>query len=335
MRALAFALAALGAASARADALDAWAAANETTCVGKPDAALAAPVSYEKGGAKFDVRGATAEIVLKAKDLKLGVVNAIKDFEPATKANLDDFLARFKEAGVSALVVGGDTAFDKVEELTAIFNYLGATDLPVLVVIGNSESRGAFNAALRAVHAAHPNVLNLDLVRKVKLSGLTLVSLPGYYDRKFLNDPGAGCVYKGDDVRGIPDLVAGTAGPVVIVSHGPPHMDGKGALDYAGDAGNVGDPEMTQAIAAAKINFGIFGHVLEAGGRGTDLTGKKDVKPKTPAAQLFVNPGPANSLPWKMNQGPDSHGMAMIVTFTPDAKASYEVLRAAGGPKKM
>jgi hypothetical protein len=77
----------------------------------------------------------------------------------------------------------------------------------------------------------------------------------------------------------------------------------------------VGDPDLATAIAEAKINFGVFGHILEAGGRATDLEGKKAVRPGQVASALFVNPGPAFADPWGLNGGGVSHGMAAILTI--------------------
>ncbi len=342
MRAPLFALASLAiffvTGSVRADALEDWLAKNETTCVGSTDEAIAAPAIYDVGGYHYEVRGSVASVTAAAKtgdkggQIKLGILNAIKDLQPETKENLDQFVARFKEAGVSAIVVDGDTAFEE-SEMADIFGRLGETNLPVLAVIGNSESRGEYNRGALAAWKTHHNVLNMDFVRRVDLPGLTLVSLPGYYDKRFLHDVG-GCVYKPEDAEALVTLAKGAKNPVVLVSHGPPKMAGKSAIDFASNAGNIGDEAMTKAITQAKIAFGVHGHVLEAGGRGTDLSGKSSVKPGTFAKTLFVNPGPANSLPWKMNQGADSHGMAMVLTIA-GGKAKYELLRAPDRVKKL
>jgi len=68
-------------------------------------------------------------------------------------------------------------------------------------------------------------------------------------------------------------------------------------------------------LQQAKIQFGVFGHILESGGRATDLAGKKQVKPNTLSAELFVNPGPAFADPWPLNGGAVSHGMAALLTL--------------------
>ena len=156
-------------------------------------------------------------------------------------------------------------------------------------------------------------MINLDLVRRVEGDGFTLVSLPGYYDKHYIHES-AGCLYKPEQVQDLLTLSRDPRGPVVLVSHGPPRQEGKAALDVTADGHNVGDAELASVMAQAKIPFGIFGHILEAGGRGTDLAGKA-VKPNTPSAELLVNPGPAFADPWQLNGGAVSHGMAAILTI--------------------
>src|SRR5947199_74522 len=83
--------------------------------------------------------------------------------------------------------------------------------------------------------------------------------------------------------RGAPSLVMG-------VQHGPPGQSGMAPLDVPEDRNDVGDPDLAIAIAEAKINFGVFGHILESGGRAKDLEGKKPVKRGQPASALYLNP---------------------------------------------
>jgi len=309
---------------------DAYQEAQETRCVGPADGRQASPGSYEVGSYRYLVDGAFARVWRTSPranpaQFRLGLVGAIKDETVETKANLAEYLGKFKSQDVDAIVVLGDTAFMETE-VEEILGLLAESGLPVLAIIGNMESRSGWNRALRAAHASHRNVLNLDFVRVADLGPVQLVSLPGYYDKRFTHQSSS-CVYEDDDTRGIAKLAAGLPGPVVLVSHGPPKQSGKLALDYVPEAGNVGDERMTDAIAAAKIPFGVFDHVLESGGRATDLSGKKEIRPLTPAEALYVNAGSGNSLPWRMNVGPESYGMAVVLTVE-GKKAKYEVFRS-------
>ena len=203
---------------------------------------------------------------------------------------------------------------DQDSTLTDLFTWLGGQGLPVYAIIGNSESRSSFNRALLAAYRKHPNVINLNLVRRVEGDGFTLVSLPGYYDQRYIHES-AGCRYKPEDAQELSRIARGAPSPVVLVTHGPPRQSGKLALDVTEDGHNVGDPDLATAIAEAKINFGVFGHILESSGRATDLEGKKPIKAGQFVSSLYVNPGPAFADPWALNGGGVSHGMAAILTL--------------------
>ena len=292
---------------------------NETTCLGKADQTFGKPDAWEASGYRFFVAGGRAEVhaVAAPNPSRLGLLSAIKDFSPETQANLTAFVAAFRKAGASAIVVDGDSAYgvdDQDTTLTEIFSWLGDQGMPVYGIIGNSESRSAFNRALLAAYRRQPNVINLDLVRRVDGDGFTLVSLPGYYDARYIHES-AGCRYKPDDAQELTRIARGTPSPVVLVTHGPPRQAGKNALDVTDDGHNVGDPDLAVAIAEAKIPFGVFGHILEAGGRATDLEGRKLVRPGQLASALYLNPGPAFADPWGLNGGGVSHGMAAVLTI--------------------
>ena len=293
---------------------------SETTCVGKSDHALAAPETWSASGHGFTATGARLEVKAEQPETgvaRLGLLSAIKDFSTETKKNLEIFVAAFKKAGVRAIIVGGDSAYgvdDQDTTLGEVFSFLGDQGIPVYAVIGNSESRSAFNRGLLTAWRKNKSVINLDLVRRVDGDGFTLVSLPGYFDKRFIAET-SGCNYKVEDAQELTRLARGAASPVVLVTHGPPRQDGKLALDVTVDGKNVGDPDLAQAIADAKIQFGVFGHILEAGGRATELEGKKAIKPGVLSPALFVNPGPAFADPWAMNDGKLSKGMAAILTL--------------------
>jgi Icc-related predicted phosphoesterase len=303
---------------------------HELTCVGPPGGRQAAPTVFDLGGFHYELDGGRAKVTRTSArkvpgEVRLGLVSSVKDDEAETQANVEEYLAKFKAADVDAILVGGDTALNE-SEIEPILNRIAKLDVPVFVVIGNAENRSAFNRAVAASHAAHRNVVNVDLVRVVELDGWDLVSLPGYFDKRYTHQSGP-CVYKPEDARKVKELAAGLDGPVLFLTHGPPRQSGKLALDHVPEAGNVGDPDLTDAITAAKLPFGVFGHILEAAGRGTDLSGKKEVKPGAFADALYVNPGSANSLPWRMNSGPESYGMAMLFTIS-GKKAKYDVYRS-------
>lgn len=305
-----------------------WLERSPDVCVGRADARLAEPQHYEHGGFRYVIEGASASVERSepsAARTRLGVLNCIKDFSPETRANLAEYLARFEASQVDGIVVAGDTAYTR-EELEHILDFVAAPGVPVYALIGNMESRAAFNAAVSAVHARHPNVLHLGLVRRIETSGATLVSMPGYHDARFSHQID-GCLYTPEDVDSVGVLAKEASSKVLLVSHGPPRQSGRHALDYVPEHGNVGDRRLAKVLKESEIPFGIFGHVQEAGGHATDRHGRGEIRPLTSSPELYVNPGPANSLPWRMNAGPESHGMAVILSIEND-EARYEVLRS-------
>ncbi|MBS2024983.1 MAG: metallophosphoesterase [Deltaproteobacteria bacterium] len=305
---------------------------NETSCIGKADFALAQSETWQANGFTFVASGAKLEVKAEKKGAaKLGLLSAVKDFSPETKKNLEVYLAAFKKAGVTAIVVDGDSAYgvdDQDSTLADVFSFLGDQGLPVYVIIGNSESRSAFNRGALAAFRKNHNVINLNLVRRVDGDGYTLVSLPGYFDRRFIGET-SGCDYKAEDAQELGKIARGATNPVVLVTHGPPRQAGKGALDVTQDGKNVGDPDLATAIAEGKIAFGVFGHILESGGRATDLEGTHSIKPGAKAASIFVNPGPAFADPWPLNDGRSSKGMAAILSLDGKNSTWEQVLAGA------
>jgi Icc-related predicted phosphoesterase len=303
--------------------------AYELACPGAPDVKLTAPTEYDLNGFHYVITGGRAMVTrLKPRghaDVRLGVINATKDAAAETLANVDDYLAKFKAADVDAILVGGDTAFAE-DDIQTVLTHIATAGYPVLVVIGNSEPRSGFNRAVRATWADNHNVINADLVRTYDGDGFHVVSLPGYYDKRFAGNV-APCLYSGDDLRTLGHLLTNAPAPTVLLTHGPPRQSGKSGLDYAPQAGNVGDEEMADVLARAKLSFGIFGHILEAGGRATDATGKHEIKQGAWSDTLFLNPGSANSAPWPMNSGAASYGMAALLTLEGN-KAKYEIIRS-------
>ncbi len=277
---------------------------------------------YEHTGATVKVRRLERK---KGAPARLGLLAGIKDAEPETKALLEKFLADFEKADVDVVVVGGDSA-EEPAVLEQVFTFLAqATRRPIVAIAGNTERAAALNYAIMKVRkTGAEHLLNMDLVRRYDGEGFDLVSVAGYHDKAYLHATGA-CIYSEKHLEGAEAAARAADDPVVLLSHGPPRMKGQAAIDFVPGADNVGDPRLTQLITGAKIPFGIFGHILEAGGRASDLSGKP-LPPKKPAPALYVCQGSANPLPWKLNDGTTSYGLAAIMTID-GKKASYEVLR--------
>jgi hypothetical protein len=285
---------------------------------------LAEPVAMEIGGRAYTYFG--DRLSLKGDDpdgvVSLGVLGAIKDYSDETRAALDFFLDRFAAEKIDALVLNGDLAATEYE-ITQVVLHCAERGWLTLVLIGNTEGRTAFNRALLNAYKVAPNAINFDFVRRVDLGGATLVSLPGYLDRKFVHQSG-GCSYKPRDVDALADYTAAAEQPVVLVSHGPPAGEDKRALDTAVEAGNVGDARLTGFLREHEIPFGLFGHILEAGGRAVDRKGEPVAAGKW-VDNAYLNVGSANPLPWQLNSGELSCGMGALLQIKGD-QARFEFI---------
>ncbi len=273
--------------------------------------------NYVHTGYKMVVENPDADTVVK-----IGVISAIKDVTEGTKLNFADAIAWFKSAGVEWLVANGDLALEEFD-LEEVIDMLGRSGLPVLIVLGNSESKGSFARAYKDRSEKFPNLINGVLVRQIIADDVEFWTLPGYFDKRFAH-AGAFCSYNEDHVTELgKTLKPGGMSPLALVSHGPPRGKGRQALDWVAAGENVGDETMAALIKSNKIPFGLFGHILEAGGAavGTDMS--KPVKSGTPIAELYVNAGSLSGDPWGMNDGSTSYGMAMLVTIK-DGNATYE-----------
>ena len=257
----------------------------------------------------------------------LGVLGAVKDYSEDAKKALGKFLKRFEKEKVDALVLVGDIAATEFE-ITQVLLHCAKSKLPVLAVIGNSEGRAAFNRAVLAALKVAPNVINFNIIRRVDLGGAALVSLPGYRDKRFVHQT-SGCLYKDRDLKTLARIVEKAPDPVVLVSHGPPAGRGKNALDYAVEAGNVGDVGLGGLVKKHNIPFGLFSHILEAGGQAVDDQ-DRSVKPGKWVKTLYINAGSANPLNWELNSGKLSCGMAAIFRIKKD-QANYTLIRLPCG----
>lgn len=286
---------------------------------------LATPIAIEAKGHRYALRGSTLVQLDRDRDsvLRIGVISATKDDRETTLAAIKELVARFEKRGVDVIVANGDLASDEFE-MEVIFPALAATGHLVVATIGNTESCGSFNKIAAATFEANKNLVNGNWVRRLELDDGTLLTLPGYYDRKFTHTGGASC-YGPKDLEALSAIAKGAPSPLVLVSHGPPKTKGKAGIDVAYDGANVGDAAMTELVRDLAIPFGLFGHILEAGGRASDLDGKVRA-PKAWHPTLYVNAGSANPDPWRMLDQSTSSGMGLWVEID-QKRARFDVER--------
>jgi len=273
------------------------------------------------GGATWKQNGSTVTLTtpLKKGELVVGLVTDIKEATPENKANLESIRKWFAKKAVSFVLVAGDTGMSGGDVAEAL-GVLAASGVPVFDIIGNREGLGYYEQGIKAAQEAHRNVFDLDKVRRIDTPVLDVVSLPGYFNPRYLHAED-GCLYQPADVAALADIVKACDSPVLLISHGPPQQKGPLALDWTSESQNVGDPDITKVLADLKIPFGVFGNIHEAGGRATDLSGEHLIRPRELSPSLYVHPGPA-----------DAVEMAGVLTVK-GGKAKYEILRL-GKPAK-
>ena len=306
----------------KADALPTKA---DPACVGA--AGEGAALMVETANGKWERNGSTVtwKEGASAEGIVLGALTDIKDGAAENIANLKKAMTFFTAEKVDAIVVAGDSG-ETEEHIGAVLDVLAEPKVPVFIVIGNRESKTVFNKAVTAAATKHPHIFNLNQVRRVDTPVVDLISLPGYFNPDYLHAED-GCRYFGGDVTELTTIAGTLNSPGLLVSHGGPKQEGKDALDFTSQGKNVGDEALTAFLTEAKVPFGIFGNIHEAGGTATDLKGTK-LEAGAEHASLFLNPGPADSIRWPMNDGTESAGMAAIMTIKGD-KASYKVERFA------
>lgn len=300
---------------------------SDPECVGSLD--FAVPEALTIAGHPATLNGYRLTLEAPAEGpVTVGVLANLNEPSPENLKALDSYLGFFKSKGAVALIVDGDTG-DSAEAIEKGLLPLARTGLPVLVLIGNREPKGGFLDAIAAIRKVHPNVFNLSRVREVDLGPVTFLSLPGYHDPRYLLAGADGCLYHTGDLEALRKVAGKLTGPLVLVSHGPPHAEGPKALDRVqSPPGNVGDPKLTELIAQGHIPFGIFANIIEAGGQATNLRGDQPLAPGTWAPELYLDPGAADTVSWSMNDGSHARGMAAVLSVK-DGKASYEILRLA------
>ncbi|MEZ4270695.1 MAG: metallophosphoesterase [Myxococcota bacterium] len=304
--------------------------ANRYKCPGPLDQ-IKKPRTLILGGKRYKHSGALLTIQDEDRDqnVKIGVISAVKDVTRGTKSNIVAALDWFKQEQVEWIISNGDLALEEFD-LDEVVVLLAQSQLPVLVVLGNSESKGSWLRTYRKHSRAYPNLINGTWIRQIVADDVEFWTLPGYYDKAFVHQ-GGGCLYTKNDIDALHQHFEpkGT-GPVVLVSHGPPLGEGQQAIDRTASQKNVGDPQLTALLHDKLIPFGFFGHILEAGGRAVGGDFKSSVLPESWTTQLYLNAGSLCAEPWGLSDGTTSTGMAVLVSIK-GRKASYQVKRFAPG----
>jgi Icc-related predicted phosphoesterase len=302
-------------------------------CVGKP--ADGPEEKFDIAGKTFVRKGSTLtqEGVDADDEFVIGQVSDIKDHTPENAANLKAAFEWMKAEKVDAIALTGDLG-ESAESVQRVVEDAAATGLPVLAIVGNRECAADFDNGVKAAQVKFKNVINLNQVRVVNFDDLSIVSMPGYFNKSYIHCAD-GCEYTADDVKSLPEVAKATTAPVrLLISHGPPLQSGPLAIDRIHEGANVGDPALSEVMKGGLFAFGIFGNIQEAGGYATNLAGDVRVAPETYADSLYLNPGPIDSVRWVMLDSSESVGMAGIV-HVKGKQAQYKIKRLKPGEAKI
>lgn len=193
--------------------------------------------------------------------LQLGAIADTHGATAETLANLDRFSAVFSQAHVDAVLALGDLG-ESEDDIATVLTRLGAAHAPVYALPGELEPESAFHAAVKRARAAGVQIVDLVDTRQVRVSGATIVAVPGYAFSQH------GYKYGAADLERARKLAEPRWGTLVVAAHGPPKGNGRNATDWAMGDVNAGDPALTDFLNAVYPNATLFAHVDEAGGRG-------------------------------------------------------------------
>lgn len=303
---------------------------SDPDCLGPIDTAV--PATLTLGGRTVEVNGYRLKVTSAADADDKAVVGVLANINEASGENLfnlDRYLAFFRENGAELIVVAGDSGEDRAN-IEAVLRKVASAGVPVLAIAGNREAKADFVDAVAAVQKDLPNLVNGNRVRYVDWDDADFVTLPGYHDARYIHPGGAGCQYFKQDVTALQKLAATANDPVVLVAHGQPRGEAATALDViAPDKKHVGDANLNALIDTAGIPFGIFPNIKEAGAvAASDLAGAKLVAEGTASDKLYLNPGPADSVEWTLNDGTTTVGSAAVITIA-GKQATPRFFRAA------
>ncbi len=303
---------------------------NRYTCPGPLDT-LAKSRTLVIGGKSYVHSGYKLELLPSSADkddaVKIGVVSAIKDTSPGTMKNLKETLAWFVGEKVDWIVVNGDIARGEFD-LEEIIDVIAATQFPILVNLGNLDSKGSWARVYKNREKKNPHIVNGVWIRQIIADDIEFWTVAGYHDSRFVHQ-GGGCKYKKADVDVFRREIKPSGDrPVAMVVHGPPLGQGKKSIDVIHDNKNVGDPNLNRVIRRMGVKFGIFGHILESGGRAVRSDMKTRVKEGVASDELHLNSGSVSADPWAMLGGKTFFGMSVIMEIK-GGKASFKTKRFA------
>lgn len=284
---------------------------------GKKETISLPPLTVARSGLDVQIHGIKRGLIV------LGLLSGIHEPTEKNLTNLDHFLNQFKEAGAQAILVAGDVG-NTESHMKQILGHLAKAPIPILVVPGAEENYDVYRRVMAEVRKGHPQFVDMSLARRVRIGHLNIVSLPGYYKPFYLKAKSRGCAYGQADLDATFKLF-GEKGVNVLFSPSPPRGSGVWAVDRARGDINIGDRALSDMLKKHNIQFGLFGHVYEAGGHATLADGMTPVASGIWQKSLLLQVGSAEALPLPLVGEGRCVGMAQVVSFSA-ARARFQTL---------
>jgi Icc-related predicted phosphoesterase len=241
----------------------------------------------------------------------MGALAGIAEPSEENLNNIDRALDAFRQAGVSIIVVVGGVGKTE-KEMGPVLERLSQAPVPTLLVPGAQESFDELRRAIARVSDAYPQLIDMTRVRRLRIGGITLLSLPGHHNPFYLEAKERGCAYIDKDVEATLAL-AEEKRDNVLLSPAPPRGVGPEAVDRARGDVNIGDPLLAGALAKSSVAFGIYGYVYESAGHATLSDGVTVVPEGVASSSLMLQVGSAEAVPLTLSSGGRVAGVAQIV----------------------
>ena len=266
------------------------------------------PLTVERRGYEVEVGGLTSDLVT------LGLIAGIEEPSEATLGNLELFMSKFKDAGVHAILVAGGVGLP-AEHVRAILEGLAAAPVPVLVCPGAQESFELFRAEIADARRRHPQILDMTLVRKVRLGHVSIVSIPGYQKAFYLEAGERGCAYEESDLEETASLFEKDR-TTVVLSPSPLRGVGEHAVDRGRGGVNMGDPSLSKVLVSRGVRFAAFGYAYESGGNATLNDARTPISAGIWNESVFIQSGAADAVPIELVKGGKAVGMAHVLDLS-------------------
>jgi len=190
--------------------------------------------------------------------VRFGLISDIQSSDVDVDKIAEDF------SSVDAVIIAGDLCESKddrddYEEIVSVLDAF--EEFTVFVIPGNHETKEDYYNAVNKFD----NVIDLSVEGNYTFEGINIIGVPGYYLEEYVVEDGF--LFNEEEIFDFSEYVSD--GVDLIVSHGPPY----GVLDEVNGM-NVGSNVLREFIDSNDVEYVVFGHIHEDGGKMVEIGGK-------------------------------------------------------------